>query len=184
MTAGKFKCLVPLIRAGLVFASILLCQLPSAASSLWQLDDEFVDEFGTRARLSHWAGAQTIVAMEYSACKFVCTVNWRRLQDIQSEADKQKIPLNFLIISIDPKNDSPAAWRDYRKVRDLNRNNWNFVTGNRKATDRVIATLGVKWWLFDDSIMHDFKVLRYDAAGNRLAVMENFDDPVKRFLKR
>jgi len=184
MNSGKYKRCKFLLSIGLVFAGFVLA-LPSAlAANLWQLEDEFVDEYGTRARLSHWAGAQTVVAMEYSACKFVCTVNWRRLQDIQAEADRQKIALNFLIISIDPKNDSPAAWRDYRKVRDLNRSNWNFVTGNRKATDRVVASLGVKWWLFDDSIMHDFKVLRLNPAGQALAVMDNFDDPVARFLKR
>jgi cytochrome oxidase Cu insertion factor (SCO1/SenC/PrrC family) len=178
MHTGKF------IRTCCVFASLFLCQLATATQGLWQLDDDFVDEHGTRAHLSHWAGAQTVVAMEYSACKFVCTVNWRRLQNIQAEADRQKITLNFLIISLDPKNDSPAAWRDYRKVRDLKRSNWNFVTGNRKATDRVVAVLGVKWWLFDESIMHDFKVLRFDAAGHKLAEMTNFEDPVDRFLKR
>lgn len=178
MPAGK------LVRFGFALVLLALFQAATAAQGLWQLEDEFVDEHGTRARLSHWADNQNVVAMEYSACKFVCTVNWRRLQDIQAEADRQKIALNFVIISLDPKNDSPAAWRAYRQARNLKRSNWHFVTGNRLATDRVVSVLGVKWWLFDDSIMHDFKVLRLNAAGNRLAVMDDFDDPADKFLKR
>ncbi|MEI8159107.1 MAG: SCO family protein [Burkholderiales bacterium] len=154
----------------------------AAATGLWQIPDEFTDEFGKKAPLSHWAGQQTIVSMEYSACKFVCSTNWRRLLDIQAEADKQKIPLRFLVVSLDPANDSPSAWRDYRKVRGLSRTNWSFVTGNRQATDKAVAALGVKWWIFNDSIMHDFRILRLNDAGARLALMDNFEQPASGFL--
>lgn len=153
-----------------------------AAPGLWQIQEEFTDEFGKKAPLSHWATAQTVVSMEYSACKFVCSSNWRRLLEIQAQADKQKLPVHFLIISLDPANDNPAAWRDYRKVRGLARSNWTFVTGNRLATDKVVAALGVKWWVFNDSIMHDFRVLRINDAGTKLAVMDNFEQTVSAFL--
>ena len=158
--------------------------LAQAAQGLWQLPDEFVDEFGTRARLSRWAGPQTIVSMEYSACKFVCSTNWRRLLDIQDEADRRHIPLRFLIISLDPSHDSPSAWRDYRHVRGLKRDNWSFVTGSRTGTDRVVGMLGVKWWNFNETIMHDFRVLRLNELGQRVALMDNFEDPASAFLSR
>ncbi|MCX7239706.1 MAG: SCO family protein [Burkholderiales bacterium] len=167
---------------GVLVAFCCLVGSASAAPGLWQLRDEFTDEFGTKATLSHWAGAQTVVSMEYSACKFVCSTNWRRLLEIQAEADKQKIAVRFLIVSLDPVNDNPAAWRDYRKVRGLTRNNWTFVTGNRKATDNVVAALGVKWWIFNDSIMHDFRVLRLSETGTRLALMDNFEQSPAAFL--
>jgi len=153
-----------------------------AAGSLWSVQDTFVDETGKRAVLSYWAGAQTVVSMEYSACKFVCSTNWKRLLDIQAEADRQQIPVKFLIISIDPANDSPTAWRDYRKVRGLTRTNWAFVTGNRSTTDKVVAALGVKWWYFNETIMHDFRILRINAAGEQLAVMRTFDESANSFL--
>lgn len=165
----------------LVLCCLLSCGA-GATPSLWDLQDEFVDEFGTRAPLVHWANAQTVVAMEYSECKFVCTTNWRRLVDIQTVADQHQMALRFLIISLDPAHDTPQEWRNYRTARGMQRSNWSFVTGNRLATDRVVALLGVKWWLFNDSIMHDFRVLRLDTSGRRLALMDNYDDPAEAFL--
>jgi cytochrome oxidase Cu insertion factor (SCO1/SenC/PrrC family) len=179
MALGWRALLARTLLAGLLLAG----GSAHALGGLWQLPDEFVDEYGVQARLSRWAGAQTIVAMEYSACKFVCSTNWRRLQDIQSEADRRKIALRFLIISLDPAHDSPSAWRDYRKLRGLQRDNWSFVTGSRAATDRVVASLGVKWWTFDDAILHDFLVTRLDAQGRRVAVMNNYNAPASALLE-
>jgi cytochrome oxidase Cu insertion factor (SCO1/SenC/PrrC family) len=104
--------------------------------------------------------------------------------DIQAEADKRKLDVKFLVISLDPKNDNPAQWREYRRVRDLKRDNWTFVTGNRAATDKVVATLGIKWWIFDDSIMHDFKLIRLDKDGRTAATMVAFDASAYEFLTR
>lgn len=172
------------LKRALLVVGFVAAGAASAGQSLWALPDEFVDEFGVKAQLSHWAGPKTIVSMEYTACKFVCGVNWRRLVDIQAEADKHKMDVKFLVISLDPKNDTPAEWRDYRKVRDLKRDNWTFVTGSRAATDKVVALLGVKWWVFNDSIMHDFKLVRIEKDGRAAATMVTFDDPAYEFLTR
>ena len=163
-------------------AIFLLGVASQAAQGLWGLQDSFIDENGKRAVLSQWAGPQTVVSMEYSACKFVCSTNWKRLLDIQAEADRQQLKLRFLVISIDPANDSPAAWREYRQVRGMTRSNWSFVTGNRAATDKAVAALGVKWWYFNDNIMHDFRILLIGASGEQLAVMRTFDEPARSFL--
>jgi cytochrome oxidase Cu insertion factor (SCO1/SenC/PrrC family) len=154
----------------------------NAAPGFWKLPLQFTDENGNRAALSHWAADKTVVAMEYSACKFVCTTNWKRLLDIQAEADRQKLPVRFLVISLDPANDSPSAWRDYMKVRGLSRSNWSFLTGNRAATDKVASALSVKWWYFNETIMHDFRVVGVNAQGALVAEMGNYDDSVIEFL--
>lgn len=167
-----------------ILCGTALCAAVAAhgATSLWGIQDTFVDETGKRASLSHWAGAQTVVSMEYSACKFVCSTNWKRLLDIQAEADRQSLPVRFLIVSIDPMNDTPAAWRDYRQARGMTRTNWAFVTGNRSATDKVVSALGVKWWYFNEAIMHDFRILRLNSVGEQVAVMQSFDESAATFL--
>ena len=170
------------VRQFLIFVVCLIGVGAHAASGFWGIPGEFIDESGTRAALSHWAGEQTVVSMEYSACKFVCSTNWKRLLDIQAEADRQKKPIRFLIVSLDPANDSPAAWRDYMKIRGLTRNNWNFLTGNRVATDRVISALNVKWWYFNEAIIHDFRVVGINAKGRQTGVMEDYGVSVQAFL--
>jgi protein SCO1/2 len=144
---------------------------------------QFVDDLGQPRTLAQFAGKPTIVAMEYTECRFVCTINWRRLAELQDEADKQHLPVQFVIISLDPAHDSPALWREYRQMRGLKRENWRFLTGNRAATDAVVRWLGVKWWLFDGAIMHDFRISRLDAQGQLARVMDSFDQPLPAFLR-
>lgn len=160
----------------------LLFVTPAQAANLWQLADEFVDHHGTRIQLRQLAGHMVVVSMEYTECRFVCTTNWRKLTEIQDEADRRKLPVEFVILSLDPSNDTPAAWREYRQARGLKRENWHFVTGNRLATDRVVGTLGVHWWLYDGHIMHDLRILRLDEKGSVRSVIDGYDQPVSAFL--
>jgi protein SCO1/2 len=155
---------------------------PVQAANLWQLGDEFTDDRGSRIQLGKLAGRMVVVSMEYTECRFVCSINWRKLTEIQDEADRRKLPVQFVILSLDPSNDTPEAWREYRKARGLKRENWHFVTGNRLATDRVVGTLGVRWWLYDGHIMHDLRILRLDEKGRVRSVIDGFDQPVSAFL--
>ncbi len=170
------------LRLALVLASMCVAGAACAQGRLWQLPGEFVDENGQKLRLQQLAGAHTIVAMEYTACRFVCTINWRKLVEIQAEADKRKLPLKFVVISIDPANDTPELWREYRRARGLLRSNWTFVTGNRAATDAVAAHLGVRWWLYNENIMHDFRIVRLNEQGARVRTMDAFDLTAAEFL--
>jgi len=155
---------------------------PLVAGRLWALPGDFVDDAGQRLTLARLAGANTVVAMEYTACRFVCSVSWRKLSEIQAEADKRGLPLRFVLISIDPAHDTPALWREYRQARGLQRDNWRFLTGNRAATDAVAALLGVRWWLYDGQVMHDFRILRLDAQGRVRQAMMAYDLSAAQFL--
>jgi len=165
----------------LMLASISVAQ---ASPSLFTIDDQWIDEQGQAVQLARWRGKQPIVAMEYSACRFICSVYWRRLQQIQAEADKRGQQIQFVILSIDPEHDSPASWREYRLARGLTRDNWHFLTGSRAMTTRAAALLGVRWWYDEDHLMHDFKVVRLDGAGAVSSAMTSYDEPLDVVLLR
>lgn len=153
-----------------------------AQPSLYTSGETWVDEDGQQVRLAQWRGKPTIIAMEYSACRFICSVYWRRLQQIQREADRRGLDLQFVILSIDPEHDSPAGWREYRKARDLSRRNWHFLTTSRPTTTRVAALLGVRWWYDEDHLMHDFKVVRVDAEGRIAGAVTTYDESIESLL--
>jgi protein SCO1/2 len=166
---------------GLVLALALAGPAVHAAGTgpgLFTIADPWLDEHDQRVALAAWRGRPVVVAMEYSACRFICSVAWRRLQEIQREADRRHLDMPFVILSIDPEHDTPAAWRDYRKARDLVRTNWHFLTGTRAMTSRAAALLGVRWWYDEDHLMHDFKIVRLDAEGRVAGVMTGYDEPV------
>ena len=153
-------------------------------ASLFAMPEPWVDENGERVSLSRWRGQSPVVAMEYSACRFVCSLYWRRLVAVQAEADRRGMDVPFVILSIDPEHDSPGAWREYRQARGLVRGNWHFLTGTRAMTTRAAALLGVHWWYDEGHLMHDFLIVRLDAAGRIADVLSTYDDPVGRLLSR
>lgn len=150
---------------------------PSPPPSLYALRDWWLDDAGEPAQLQRWRGQPVIVSMEYSACRFICSANWRRLQQVQAEADRRGQEPQFVVLSIDPDNDTPATWRAYRREKGLQRRNWHFLSAARPATERAAAWLGVRWWMFDGHLMHDFKIVRLDADGRLAAAMSSFDEP-------
>lgn len=160
-----------------------LAGTPNPTLGLWAVPGEFVDDGGQRLTLGRLAGPDTVVAMEYSACRFVCTTAWRKLSEIQAEADRRGLALRFVMISIDPASDSPALWREYRAARGLQRDNWVFLTGNRAATDAAARWLGVRWWWYDGQVMHDFRILRLDRQGQVRRAMLAHDLSAAQFLQ-
>lgn len=171
-------------RPALLLAALLWAAggVAHARPSLFAFDDAWVDEHGRTVRLAQWRGKPTVVAMEYSACRFVCSVAWRRLQQLQQEADRRGEALQFVVLSIDPENDSPAAWQDYRRARGLARDNWHFLTAGRGATTRAAGLLGVRWWYADGHLMHDFRIVRLDAEGAIRAAVDAYDADLQPLL--
>lgn len=179
------RCLAAvLLLASLCVGSAAAASLASPAS-LWAVPGDFLDEQGRTRRLADFAqpdAPATVVAMEYTECRFVCSIAWRRLTDLQAEADRRGVPVRFVILSLDPARDTPALWREYRQMRGLKRDNWVFLTGNRATTDAAVQRLGVRWWLYNGAIMHDFRIMRLDAQGRVAKVLDNYDDPVGTLL--
>jgi protein SCO1/2 len=84
---------------------------------------EFVDDHGAARALSEWQGQPVIIAMAYGACRSICSTTLRTLEELQARADHDGVRVVFLVVSIDPAEDTPQAWADYRKARRLDRPN-------------------------------------------------------------
>lgn len=162
---------------------ILPVALGAEGFNLYRVDTPLTSDRGHKAAFRDWAGKEAIVSMEYSNCRFVCSITLQRLKDVQAAADRAGRRFEFLIVSLDPKNDTPAAWTRYRKTRELDRANWHFLTAAEKETPLLARLLGVRWWLYDEHIMHDFRLLRIDAAGQVVGIMETYDADVHAFVR-
>ena len=45
--------------------------------------------------------------------------------------------IDFMIVSLDPKNDTPEAWQQYRISREVDRSNWHLLTGSEATTKAI-----------------------------------------------
>lgn len=171
--------------AALLAVLALAVAVPAVAAGLGThvLKIPLTDDRGRSTSLAAWRGRQAIVTMEYANCRFICSITLQRMKAVQAAADAAGRPFDFIIVSIDPKNDTPAAWTRYRKSRELMRDNWSFVTASAEETPALAHALGIKYWLYDTHIMHDFRLLRVDAAGAIVKVMDSFDASADDFVR-
>ena len=156
----------PRRRAFLSLALLPLAAMARAEpASVYQLPLGFVDDQGRHRELAEWRGRAVILTMAYGACRSICSTTLRTLEELQAAADAKGVALEFIVVSIDPAEDTPEAWADYRRARRLTRANWTFLSGGAAATRALARFLGIRVWRYDEHVMHDFKVLRLDADG-------------------
>lgn len=149
----------------LSLAALLSGPAWSAEPNFYELPNIFTNDRGKVLHLAEWTGKPMILTMEYSNCRFMCSTTFTQLKEVQAAADKKKINIDFVIISLDPDNDTPEAWQQYRKTKDIERDNWHLLTGSKATTKEIASLIGIKYWSMDENILHDFKVVRLNAKG-------------------
>jgi protein SCO1 len=167
----------------LAVAALLPCPVWCAPFNFYALPDAFTNDQARTVHLSEWRGKPLILTMEYSSCRFMCTTTFSKLKAIQAAADQQNIQIDFMIVSLDPKNDTPQAWRQYRVSREVDRSNWHLLTGSEATTKEFAALLGIKYWTMDEHILHDFKIVRLNARGEIEKEITDYGDEPESLLK-
>lgn len=164
-------------------AALLSGHAGSAPLDFYALPYTFTDDQARTVHLSEWRGKPLILTMEYSECRFMCTTTFSKLRSIQTAADQLKIPIDFVIVSLDPKNDTPEAWRQYKKSREVDRSNWHMLTGTEAVTKEFSRLIGIKYWYMDEHILHDFKIVRLNAQGQIEKEITDYSEDADYLLK-
>jgi cytochrome oxidase Cu insertion factor (SCO1/SenC/PrrC family) len=123
----------------------------------------WTDSDGRTVRLTDLHAPLYVVSMAYTACRRVCGTTTLVLGEIQRRLEARAIDAQFVVVSYDPANDSPAQWREYRARRGLLRDNWHFLTGSESATRNIARHLDLNFWSYHDHIVHDFRIVLFDA---------------------
>lgn len=169
----------------------LLCLLTLApatlfaadAGSIYALPYALADESGAARTLAHWRGRATVVAMDHSTWGAVCSSTARRLRAVQVAADRLGQPVEFVIIGLEPEKDSPESWAAYRKDREVTGPNWHFLRASPEDTPRIAADLGVRYRYEYGDLVHDLRILRVDAEGRIVRLIEGYDTDTEAFLR-
>ena len=149
---------------------------------VYGLPYQWVDDSGRAVQLSKFRGKATVVTMSVGACQKICSTTMRRMEQLQLLADRDGLDVNFVVVSLDPKSDTPSAWKEYRKWRGLARENWHFMSGNAGATSALAGVLGIKYWSYDDHVLHDFGIALLDQDGGIRRRLKWADTSLEGFL--
>ena len=147
-----------------------------AAQGVYSVAGAWLDDQERAFSFDGLAGSYTVVTMAYGACRRVCSTSLRVVKGLHELARERRVPLNFVIVGLDPAEDKPADWARFRAEQKLMFGNIQFVTGSESATRQIAAQLGVHYWRYGEHVMHDFRIVLLSPRGKVLRAMEAFDD--------
>jgi protein SCO1 len=126
----------------------------------------WVDADGRNRTLDDCRGRPVVMTMSYTACRKTCSTSMLVLQQMQRMLARRGRDVAVVVVSYDPTHDSPAQWRRYRDARRLP-DSWHFLSGTEADTHRLADFLELKYWVYDEHVMHDFRIVVFDADGKR-----------------
>jgi protein SCO1 len=138
---------------------------PAVAARLGELPQRWRADDGHVLSLTDWSGRRVVLTMAYAECRKICPETLGTLQRLQRQLDERGERAEFVFVGYDPQADSPAAWHRYRHRHGLSRDNWHFLSGSRSDTGELARLLGFTFWKYDDHVVHESRVVVFDATG-------------------
>jgi protein SCO1/2 len=171
--APMFLACVLLAVAGGVPAATRPVPLP--ADSIYQLPMALTDQHGKRWDWGSKRGQPQVVAMFYTSCQFTCPLivdSGKAIEHALAPAERQR--LGLLLISIDPKRDTPAALMHVAKGRGLDSAHWSLASPDATSVRAAAGVLGVRYrQLADGDFNHTSGLLLLDRNGRIVARTEH-----------
>ncbi len=136
------------------------------------------DDHGDVVSFAKWGGAPEIVTMFYASCTFRCPLTVAQLKRLESAFARRSLGVNFLLVTLDPRADTPDRLRAFRSSEGLPEGNWHLLAGDDKQTRELGRLLGVHPSYGDPHIDHDVKVGIVDSRGVLLETLDgwHFDE--------
>lgn len=158
-----------LLQVSICFAETGRADLPN--DSIYQVKSVWVDQFGKKVELSSLAGKPVVISMVYLTCTFSCpttVVHMKALEKILPENLKNDV--QFVLVSFDGKNDTPAKMKKYAEKQGLAFPKWRFLTSKNEQDVRELSSLiDFKYKkIGNGDFEHSFGIVALDSHGRVL----------------
>ena len=148
---------------------------PLPGNSVYQLQATLLDASGRSRKWADFRGQPRIATMFYSSCPYMCPLIIESGKAIdKSLTPAERARLGVVMVSLDPKRDSPAALTALVKKRGIDPKRWTLLRPEPKDVRPLAAVLGVKYRaLADGEFNHTSVLILLDADGHILARTES-----------
>lgn len=165
-----------------MFAALALCAsslaaprpAPTPGDSVYRLSVNLTDQHGKRFEWGSRRGKVQLVSMFYTSCQYICPliVESGKAVDRQLTSSERE-RLGVLLISMDPKRDTPAALRSVANTRKLDPLRWTLASPAQADVREIAGVLGIRYRaLADGEFNHTSALVLLDADGRILARTE------------
>lgn len=114
--------------------------------SIFQLPSQWTTQKGNQIEFKDLKGQTLVVVMIYTSCKTACprlVADMRRIEErVKSQAEDS---VKYILVSIDPKNDTPDRLLAFSKENGMEGEQWVFLRGTEESTRDFANILAVKY---------------------------------------
>lgn len=175
-------------RLPMLFALLMTC-LPAMAAvkpaplprdSLYQLPVQLTDQDGKRFDWGNRRGKVQLISMFYTSCRYICPLiinSGKAIEKQLTPAERER--LGILLVSMDPKRDTPAALMSVASKRKLDPAQWTLASPAAADVREIAGVLGVRYRaLADGEFNHTSALVLLDADGRIVARTEQMGSTV------
>ena len=147
---------------------------PLPRDSVYQLAVPLTDQSGRKFDWRARRGSPQVVAMFYTSCQYICPLiidSGKAIEKALTPAERARVGL--LLISMDPKRDTPAALTVVATKRRLDPARWTLARPVPADVRAIAGVLGIRYReLADGEFNHTSALVLLDADGRILARTE------------
>lgn len=140
-----------------------------SAANAYQLETRWRSEAGAVVTLDANKGAPVLLSFIYTGCGATCPLTTKSLQRIEKAAQRAGKKVSVVVVSLDPKSDTPAAVAAYRERYGLTgKRNWQVLVGDEAMLRKLTMLLDFRYSANAETgaIMHDNKIFVLSASGD------------------
>ncbi|PBJ12331.1 hypothetical protein BSF42_22860 [Flavobacterium sp. ACN6] len=114
--------------------------------SIYNLPSKWTTQNGKDIELKSLRGNVLVMVMIYTTCKAACPRLVADMRDIESKLDrKTKQNVKLILVSIDPKTDTPEKLKSFAISNKMNQDPWIFLRSSEENTREFAAVLAVNY---------------------------------------
>ena len=172
---GVFLTINQFIAASAVFAETDL--KPNRASSIYSMTTPWKNEQDKPILISSFLGKPLILTLSYTSCKVTCPTTLRILKGVSRDLEKKDIQAQFVIISFDPKVDTPKKLAKFKIQWKLSEDQWHLLTGETENLEHLEEFLDfhVSYNRIEDHYVHDRTIYIFDSQGQLVKSFNDWD---------
>ncbi|CAM3494730.1 SCO family protein [Flavobacterium chungbukense] len=114
--------------------------------SIYNLPSKWTTQNGKDIELKSLRGNVLVMVMIYTSCKAACPRLVADMRDIESKLEKKtKQHVKLILVSIDPKIDTPQRLKSFAIENKMNQDPWIFLRSTEENTREFAAVLAVNY---------------------------------------
>jgi len=114
--------------------------------SIYNLPSQWTNQDGKNIELKSLKGNILVMVMIYTSCKAACPRLVADMRNIETKLDiKTRKNVKLILVSIDPKTDTPKKLKAFAIANKMNQEPWIFLRSTENNTREFAAVLAVNY---------------------------------------